>query len=298
MQQNNNNQQIQQKICDKCQFKSCLCEKIPQIELNAEFCLIYHQNEQFKATNTGQLLENAIKKVDKFLWSRIKPNPDLLLKLQSEKYQPYLLFPGNELHPSIQFPSENQEIVTEYKIEDKKQNEEQQEQQQLQNEEQQLQQQQIDEIKNIKQFENQNLSQIKIPVKKCKIYIDKIPYFIIIDGVWKEANKIVKQSPYLQNIPRLELKPDKVSQFSLRRRQREDGLCTCEVGIYIIRNCLQEKEKAQQLEEYYEQFVQQFQKEQKKRYIRDEEYVIDKDTRQKILKSKFDNEVTQKKVKI
>jgi len=58
--------------------------------------------------------------------------------------------------------------------------------------------------------------------------------FILIDSTWQEARKIYNRSPYLQNLPRLELISTRESKYKLRRNQLEGGLCTAECAIELL----------------------------------------------------------------
>jgi len=58
--------------------------------------------------------------------------------------------------------------------------------------------------------------------------------FILIDSTWQEARKIYNRSPYLHDLPRLELKPASQSKYNLRRNQHEGGLCTAECAIELL----------------------------------------------------------------
>ncbi|WP_390591618.1 tRNA-uridine aminocarboxypropyltransferase [Simiduia litorea] len=61
------------------------------------------------------------------------------------------------------------------------------------------------------------------------------PVVVLIDATWQQAQKMFNQSPYLQNIPRLELARERPSQFRLRRNQKAYGLCTVECAIELLR---------------------------------------------------------------
>jgi DTW domain-containing protein YfiP len=58
---------------------------------------------------------------------------------------------------------------------------------------------------------------------------------IIIDGTWQEAQKIYNKSPYLQTLPRLKIAGAKKSIYSLRRNQKESGLCTAECAAEVLK---------------------------------------------------------------
>lgn len=63
---------------------------------------------------------------------------------------------------------------------------------------------------------------------------DKEVVFIIIDGTWQEARKIFNRSPYLNKLPLLTLNVEKESQFKLRRRIPEGGICTIEAAMKVL----------------------------------------------------------------
>ena len=128
--------------------------------------LLSHQREMFKASNTGQLVQNALAdQCSTLIWQRKQPNEDLLQCIKDEKIA--LLYPANE----------NEEI---------------------------------------------NSS-------------EAFDHFIIIDSTWQQARKILNQSPYLQTLPKVMLKTTAPSQYSLRRNQQENGLCTAETAIALCK---------------------------------------------------------------
>ncbi|MEN8078908.1 tRNA-uridine aminocarboxypropyltransferase [Clostridioides difficile] len=62
-----------------------------------------------------------------------------------------------------------------------------------------------------------------------------IPVFIIVDGTWKEAWKIVRKSEYLNGLSILPLETNRCSKFTLRRGQEEGNLCTIEAAIELLK---------------------------------------------------------------
>ena len=58
---------------------------------------------------------------------------------------------------------------------------------------------------------------------------------VVIDSTWQEAQKIYNRSPYFKAAPKAVLSPEYQSAFQLRRNQREDGLCTIECVIELLR---------------------------------------------------------------
>ena len=60
------------------------------------------------------------------------------------------------------------------------------------------------------------------------------PLFILLDGTWAEARKMFGRSPCLDHLPVLSLKPDRASQYMLRRSRRDDHFCTSEVAALCL----------------------------------------------------------------
>jgi DTW domain-containing protein YfiP len=58
----------------------------------------------------------------------------------------------------------------------------------------------------------------------------KRPLFVLLDGTWAEARKMFRKSPYLDHLPVLSLQPDQISNYQLRRSNRDDHFCTSEVA--------------------------------------------------------------------
>ncbi|MDH5464022.1 MAG: DTW domain-containing protein [Thiovulaceae bacterium] len=64
----------------------------------------------------------------------------------------------------------------------------------------------------------------------------KYDNYIILDGTWQEAKKIYNKSPYLQLLPKVSMQTDQKSKYTLRRNQKEDGLCTAEIASEVLAN--------------------------------------------------------------
>jgi len=62
----------------------------------------------------------------------------------------------------------------------------------------------------------------------------KRPLFILLDGTWSEARKMLRKSPYLDRLPVLSLHPDQVSNYRLRRSSNERHFCTSEVAALCL----------------------------------------------------------------
>ncbi|MGF1764066.1 tRNA-uridine aminocarboxypropyltransferase [Aliivibrio kagoshimensis] len=77
--------------------------------------------------------------------------------------------------------------------------------------------------------------------------------FIIIDSTWQEAKKMLRKTLWLQNLPCLSLDLTHTSEYQLRRNQQTGSLCTCEVGIELLK-LMKMPESAQQLHHYFTAF--------------------------------------------
>lgn len=66
-------------------------------------------------------------------------------------------------------------------------------------------------------------------------------HYILIDSTWQEARKIFNHSPYLDMLPRIRIDTAGVSEYTLRRNQREGGLCTAECVVELLKISGQEK---------------------------------------------------------
>ena len=85
----------------------------------------------------------------------------------------------------------------------------------------------------------------------------KIPAFIIIDGTWKEARKILNKSTYLRELPIISLEPNYKSTFNLRRGAGEGNLCTIEAAIEVL-ELNEEIESSLKIKEFYSLFLKSF----------------------------------------
>ena len=76
---------------------------------------------------------------------------------------------------------------------------------------------------------------------------------LIIDSSWQEANKIYNKSAYLKSAHKIKLSDSKPSAYTLRRNQKQGGLCTaeCVIALLKLRN---ETQKADALQEAFTLF--------------------------------------------
>jgi DTW domain-containing protein YfiP len=64
--------------------------------------------------------------------------------------------------------------------------------------------------------------------------------FIVLDGTWQEAKKMLNRSAWLQSLPKVHLDTDQLSRYALRRNQQAGNLCTFEVCTEITRQVASE----------------------------------------------------------
>lgn len=83
---------------------------------------------------------------------------------------------------------------------------------------------------------------------------EKIPAFILIDGTWKEAQRIFRKSEYLKKLPLISIEPIYKSTFDLRRGAGEGSLCTIEAAIEVL-NLNKENENAVIVKDFYDLFL-------------------------------------------
>jgi DTW domain-containing protein len=63
---------------------------------------------------------------------------------------------------------------------------------------------------------------------------DRVPAFVLLDGTWSQARKMLHRSPYLQGIPRMAIQPDAPSIYRLRCQCCAQHLSTVEVAIALL----------------------------------------------------------------
>ncbi|MEH6564697.1 MAG: tRNA-uridine aminocarboxypropyltransferase [Halopseudomonas sp.] len=84
------------KRCAACQLAltACICEQRPEVHAEVSFCLLMHSLEPLKPTNTGRLIAECLPDTQAFVWARTEVDPALLALLADERYQPFVVFPG------------------------------------------------------------------------------------------------------------------------------------------------------------------------------------------------------------
>ena len=80
------------------------------------------------------------------------------------------------------------------------------------------------------------------------------PLFVLLDATWPEARKMFRKSPYLDPLPVLSLQSEQLSQYKLRRSQRDEHFCTSEVAALCLA-LADEVHAAEVLEAYLDVFT-------------------------------------------
>jgi DTW domain-containing protein YfiP len=88
--------------CERCRVipSHCLCAALPTAQSEAAVCLLMHDVEALKPTNTGWLIADVIQDTYAFGWSRTQVAPALLALLKDDRFSPYLVFPGEFVEPA------------------------------------------------------------------------------------------------------------------------------------------------------------------------------------------------------
>lgn len=87
--------------CVGCRLRltHCMCTLRPNLSTHAGVCLIMHDAEPLKPSNTGWLIADVVQDTFAFGWSRLEVDPGLTALLQDPQWQPYLVFPGEFVEP-------------------------------------------------------------------------------------------------------------------------------------------------------------------------------------------------------
>lgn len=161
--------------CEQCLIAKhyCICEGAEYASCSAAVCLLMYHNESFKPSNTGRLIAEIVPDNHAFRWDRTSPDPALLALLNNDKYQPFVIFPAEDV--------ETDRVVT-----------------------------------------------------QVETHAGKQPLFIFLDGTWREAKKMIRKSPYLDNLPVLSITAEKLSDYRLRVAPHAHQLGTAEVAIMVL----------------------------------------------------------------
>ncbi|MGR5503575.1 tRNA-uridine aminocarboxypropyltransferase [Vibrio sp. DNB22_10_4] len=84
--------------------------------------------------------------------------------------------------------------------------------------------------------------------------------FIVLDGTWQEAKKMLNRSAWLQALPKVHLDTELLSRYALRRNQQAGNLCTFEVCAEITRQ-VASKHDANAMLTFFDEYTLRFQAE-------------------------------------
>ena len=91
---------------------------------------------------------------------------------------------------------------------------------------------------------------------KYKVSTEKVA-FLILDGTWKEARKMLRKSDYLNSLPILPLKPTTETLYDLRRNNDEGHLCTVEVAVELLK-LVGDTSEGKALEDYFKYYMKRY----------------------------------------
>ncbi|MBV1839217.1 tRNA-uridine aminocarboxypropyltransferase [Photobacterium ganghwense] len=93
--------------CPRCGLRfNCICHTEPTLGCTVPFLLLTHPNELGKTTNTGQLMTRTLPDCQRLIWDRVNPPQALLEQIADPRYQPWLLFPGDDTTPASPFQAQ------------------------------------------------------------------------------------------------------------------------------------------------------------------------------------------------
>ncbi|OIQ24381.1 MAG: DTW domain-containing protein [Vibrio sp. MedPE-SWchi] len=99
-----------------------------------------------------------------------------------------------------------------------------------------------------------NKEGIKENQKSASTFGQTLPLFIILDGTWQEAKKMVNKIPWLEQCQQVHLLPTSQSNYTLRRNQEDGHLCTLEVAAELLK-LVGESRAASQLTEFFNNYM-------------------------------------------
>lgn len=82
--------------CQRCllPLKHCLCATLQPQQAQSRFCLMMYDTEPMKPSNTGRLIADVLPDTLAFGWSRTQLPVELIALLDSQAYQPLVVFPA------------------------------------------------------------------------------------------------------------------------------------------------------------------------------------------------------------
>ncbi|MFW6346512.1 MAG: tRNA-uridine aminocarboxypropyltransferase [Halomonas sp.] len=81
----------------------------------------------------------------------------------------------------------------------------------------------------------------------------RVPVYLLLDGTWRQARRIFRKSPYLDALPVLPLRTERLTRYRLRKPASPSHLCTAEVAAELLRQG-GDAEAARVLDDYFDAF--------------------------------------------
>lgn len=81
----------------------------------------------------------------------------------------------------------------------------------------------------------------------------RTPVFIILDGTWRQARRMFRQSTYLASLPILPLHTQRLTRYKLRTPTSDSHLCTAEVAAELLKMA-GDLQASQLLDDYFDTF--------------------------------------------
>ncbi len=90
--------------CERCpdcrvQLTHCVCAWRPSVPTRAGVCLLMHDTEPLKPTNTGWLIADLVADTQAFSWARTEVDSRLPVLLADPQWQPFVVFPAEYAAP-------------------------------------------------------------------------------------------------------------------------------------------------------------------------------------------------------
>lgn len=188
----------------------CICTYQPVASDNVAALLLVSDNEVLKPSNTGRLIADVVDDCHVYQWHRSEPNERMLSVLSDERYFPVVVFPQEYVeNPSRLFET----AATELKQAEK-------------------------------EYAEKKHAEKEQGLSDCSsnAFAGKQPLLIFLDGSWREARRMFRKSPYLDGFPVLSIEPEVVSEYVMRKSEKDNHLATAEVASLVLKEIGLEKE--------------------------------------------------------
>ncbi|RJG48664.1 tRNA-uridine aminocarboxypropyltransferase [Motilimonas pumila] len=95
----------------------------------------------------------------------------------------------------------------------------------------------------------------EVPVKIANYHFPADSQFILLDGSWKKAFRLLQLNPALQALPKVALSHVKPTQYTIRKSNKDDGVSSVEAGFYLMSELEQQSIKFQPLLDAFQGMV-------------------------------------------